>query len=117
MSMNGTGGIWRINAIKDSGGWSSSTLTEDLDLSYRALMKGWDFLYLVDVPVPGELPPQVQAYKMQQARWATGSTECLIKHAVPLNAIQPLFTCQKIYGFNAPLPIPCPTYHSAWYFY
>ncbi len=84
MSMNGTGGIWRIQAINDAGGWSSSTLTEDLDLSYRALMKGWDFLYLVDVAVPGELPPQVQAYKMQQARWATGSTECLIKHAVPL---------------------------------
>jgi hypothetical protein len=84
MSMNGTGGIWRIGAIQDAGGWSSSTLTEDLDLSYRALMRGWEFLYLVDVAVPGELPPQVQAYKMQQARWATGSTECLIKHAVPL---------------------------------
>lgn len=84
MSMNGTGGIWRVAAIEDAGGWSSSTLTEDLDLSYRALMRGWDFLYLVDVPVPGELPPQVQSYKMQQARWATGSTECLIKHAVPL---------------------------------
>lgn len=84
MSMNGTGGIWRVKAIEDAGGWSSSTLTEDLDLSYRALMRGWDFMYLVDVPVPGELPPQVQAYKMQQSRWATGSTECLIKHAVPL---------------------------------
>lgn len=84
MSMNGTGGIWRIKAIEDAGGWSSATLTEDLDLSYRALLKGWDFLYLVDVPVPGELPPQVQAYKRQQQRWATGSTECLIKHALPL---------------------------------
>lgn len=84
MSMNGTGGIWRVDAIKDAGGWSSATLTEDLDLSYRALLKGWEFLYLVDVPVPGELPPQVQAYKLQQARWATGSTECLIKHALPL---------------------------------
>lgn len=81
MSMNGTGGLWRTEAIKEAGGWSSATLTEDLDLSYRALLKGWDFLYLVDVPVPGELPPQVQAYKMQQARWATGSTECLIKHS------------------------------------
>lgn len=84
MSMNGTGGIWRVQAIRDAGGWSSSTLTEDLDLSYRALMRGWDFLYLVDVPVPGELPPQLQAYKTQQARWATGSTECLIKHGIPL---------------------------------
>ncbi len=84
MSMNGTGGIWRIPAIQDAGGWSASTLTEDLDLSYRALMKGWKFVYLVDVPVPGELPPQVAAWKIQQARWATGSTQCLIRHAVPL---------------------------------
>ena len=84
MSMNGTGGIWRVKAIKDAGGWSAQTLTEDLDLSYRALMKGWRFIYLVDVPVPGELPPQVAAWKIQQARWATGSTQCLLRHAVPL---------------------------------
>lgn len=84
MSMNGTGGIWRVQTICDSGGWSANTLTEDLDLSYRAQMQGWEFLYLVDVTVPGELPPQVQAYKRQQARWATGSTECLIRHVKPL---------------------------------
>ncbi|MFP4322661.1 MAG: glycosyltransferase family 2 protein [Anaerolineales bacterium] len=84
MSMNGTGGIWRAKAIEDAGGWSSKTLTEDLDLSYRALMKGWRFIYLVDVPVPGELPPQVAAWKVQQARWATGSTQCLLLHAGPL---------------------------------
>lgn len=84
MSMNGTGGIWRIKAIEDAGGWSAATLTEDLDLSYRALLKGWRFVYLVDVPVPGELPPQVAAWKIQQARWATGSTQCLIRHAGPL---------------------------------
>lgn len=98
MSMNGTGGIWRIKAIEDAGGWSSSTLTEDLDLSYRALMRGWDFLYLVDVPVPGELPPQVQAYKMQQSRWATGSTECLIKHAVPLIRSEKFSVAKKFMG-------------------
>jgi len=84
MSMNGTGGIWRVAAIEDAGGWSHATLTEDLDLSYRALMKGWRFIYLVDVPVPGELPPQVAAWKVQQARWATGSTQCLIRHSMPL---------------------------------
>ncbi len=84
MSMNGTGGIWRVKAIEDAGGWSSKTLTEDLDLSYRALVKGWRFIYLVDVPVPGELPPQVAAWKIQQARWATGSTQCLLLHAGPL---------------------------------
>ena len=84
MSMNGTGGIWRVKAIEDAGGWSAATLTEDLDLSYRALMKHWRFIYLVDVPVPGELPPQVAAWKIQQARWATGSTQCLLRHAFPL---------------------------------
>lgn len=84
MSMNGTGGIWRVKAIEDAGGWSAATLTEDLDLSYRALFKGWRFIYLVDVPVPGELPPQVAAWKIQQARWATGSTQCLLRHAGPL---------------------------------
>ncbi|NDJ87385.1 MAG: glycosyltransferase [Chloroflexi bacterium] len=98
MSMNGTGGIWRVNSVKDAGGWSSSTLTEDLDLSYRALMKGWDFLYLVDVPVPGELPPQVQAYKLQQSRWATGSTECLIKHALPLTLSRRFSPAKKFMG-------------------
>jgi hypothetical protein len=84
MSMNGTGAVWRAEALRDAGGWSAATLTEDLDLSYRALVRGWEFLYLPDVAVPGELPPQVQAYKLQQRRWATGMTECLIRHAVPL---------------------------------
>jgi len=80
MSMNGTGGIWRVSALRGAGGWSSATITEDLDLSYRALLDGWRFVYLVDVVVKGELPPQVQAYKVQQARWATGFTECLLRH-------------------------------------
>ncbi|TVR22816.1 MAG: glycosyltransferase [Anaerolineaceae bacterium] len=80
MSMNGTGAVWRVSAINAAGGWSALTLTEDLDLSYRALLRGWRFLYLRDVAVPGELPPQVQAYKTQQARWATGSTQCLRRH-------------------------------------
>jgi cellulose synthase/poly-beta-1,6-N-acetylglucosamine synthase-like glycosyltransferase len=84
MSMNGTGGVWRVAALRDAGGWSAATLTEDLDLSYRALERGWQFLYLPDVAVPGELPPQIQAYKRQQRRWATGMTECLIRHAGPL---------------------------------
>lgn len=93
MAMNGTGGIWRTATIKDAGGWSSDTLTEDLDLSYRAFLKGWRFRYIVDVAVPGEVPPQLLAYKIQQARWAKGSTQCLRRHAVPLmrsdlNALQ-----------------------------
>ncbi len=84
MSMNGTGGVWRRAAIEAAGGWSADTLTEDLDLSYRAFLKGWRFRYIVDVSVPGEVPPHLTAYKVQQARWAKGSTQCLLKHAGPL---------------------------------
>jgi cellulose synthase/poly-beta-1,6-N-acetylglucosamine synthase-like glycosyltransferase len=84
MSMNGTGGIWRRKVIDEAGGWTADTLTEDLDLSYRAFLKGWRFRYIVDVAVPGEVPPQLTAYKIQQARWAKGSTQCLKKHLGPL---------------------------------
>lgn len=78
MNFNGTGGVWRVQAIRDSGGWRDITLTEDLDLSYRAQLKGWQFVYLPDVVVPGELPPQIAAYRQQQARWAKGNTQCLV---------------------------------------
>jgi cellulose synthase/poly-beta-1,6-N-acetylglucosamine synthase-like glycosyltransferase len=77
MSFNGSGGVWRAQCIRDAGGWRDLTLTEDLDLSYRAQLAGWRFLYLPDVVVPGELPPQIAAYKQQQARWAKGSTQTL----------------------------------------
>ena len=81
---NGTGGVWRRSCIDAAGGWSSDTLTEDLDLSYRAQMAGWRSLFLPDVEVPGEIPPQLAAYKQQQARWATGNTQCLLKLARPI---------------------------------
>jgi cellulose synthase/poly-beta-1,6-N-acetylglucosamine synthase-like glycosyltransferase len=77
INFNGSGGIWRTKTIRDAGGWNDNTLTEDLDLSYRAQLKGWRFLYLPEVVVPGELPPQLNAYKQQQARWAKGGTQCL----------------------------------------
>ncbi|MDX1994686.1 MAG: glycosyltransferase [bacterium] len=80
LSFNGTGGIWRRAAIDDAGGWSHATLAEDLDLSYRAQMRGWRYLYLPDVAVPAELPPQIAAYKRQQARWAKGTTQNLLRH-------------------------------------
>jgi cellulose synthase/poly-beta-1,6-N-acetylglucosamine synthase-like glycosyltransferase len=98
MSMNGSGGIWRVATIQDAGGWSSATLTEDMDLSYRAFLCGWEFVYLVDVAVPGELPPLVHAYKLQQARWATGSTQCLLQHLPTLLCarVSPL---KKLMGF------------------
>ncbi len=77
MSFNGSGGVWRTACIRESGGWRATTLTEDLDLSYRAQLAGWRLLYVPDVVVPAELPPQIAAYKQQQARWATGSTQVL----------------------------------------
>ncbi len=81
---NGTGGVWRRSCIEAAGGWSADTLTEDLDLSYRAQLAGWRSKFLPDVEAPGEIPPQLAAYKQQQARWATGSTQCLLKLARPI---------------------------------
>jgi cellulose synthase/poly-beta-1,6-N-acetylglucosamine synthase-like glycosyltransferase len=74
-NFNGTAGLWRRAAIDDAGGWSGATLTEDLELSYRAQLRGWRFVYRPDVTVPGELPEDVQAFKAQQHRWAKGSIE------------------------------------------
>ena len=74
-NFNGTAGIWRRRCIDDSGGWSGQTLTEDLDLSYRAQMKGWQFNYLDHVLVPSELPDELNAFFTQQFRWAKGSIQ------------------------------------------
>jgi cellulose synthase/poly-beta-1,6-N-acetylglucosamine synthase-like glycosyltransferase len=74
-NFNGTAGMWRVACLRDAGGWQWDTLTEDLDLSYRAQMRGWRFVYRPDVVVPGELPPSVRAFKGQQARWAQGSIQ------------------------------------------
>jgi len=79
LNFNGTAGLWRRACIDDAGGWQWDTLTEDLDLSYRAQMRGWKFDYLPDVVVPAELPPQVEAYKKQQFRWAKGSFQVVRK--------------------------------------
>ncbi len=71
-NFNGTAGIWRRNAIEDAGGWQHDTLTEDTDLSYRAQIRGWRFLYLPEIDCPSELPVEMNAFKSQQARWAKG---------------------------------------------
>jgi cellulose synthase/poly-beta-1,6-N-acetylglucosamine synthase-like glycosyltransferase len=71
-NFNGTAGMWRRQAIEDAGGWEHDTLTEDTDLSYRAQLKGWRFVYLQDVECPAELPIEMTAFKTQQARWAKG---------------------------------------------
>ncbi len=79
MNFNGTAGIWRSDCIADAGGWHTATLVEDLDLSYRAQMKGWKCLFLPDIVVNAELPAQMNAAKRQQFRWAKGSIQCAIK--------------------------------------
>ncbi len=75
MNFNGTAGIWRRRAIDDAGGWSSETLTEDLDLSYRAQLAGWKTRFFPDVVVPAEIPETVSGFKSQQFRWAKGSIQ------------------------------------------
>jgi len=78
-NFNGTAGIWRRKCIESAGGWQHDTLTEDLDLSYRAQMAGWRFLFLPDVVAPGELPVEMNAFKSQQHRWAKGSIQTGLK--------------------------------------
>jgi cellulose synthase/poly-beta-1,6-N-acetylglucosamine synthase-like glycosyltransferase len=74
-NFNGTAGIWRRVAIADAGGWSHDTLTEDMDLSYRAQLKGWQFVYLPEVVSDAELPVEMNSFKSQQFRWAKGSIQ------------------------------------------
>ena len=91
-NFNGTAGMWRRQAIDEAGGWEHDTLTEDTDLSYRAQLKGWEFKYLQDVECPAELPIEMTAFKVQQARWAKGLIQCA-KKDLP-----------KVWRSNAPLP-------------
>ncbi len=74
-NFNGTAGIWRRKTIEEAGGWQHDTLTEDLDLSYRAQCRGWRFVYLKDVISPAEIPVELNAFKSQQHRWAKGSIQ------------------------------------------
>lgn len=80
INFNGTGGIWRKECIIEAGGWSAETLTEDLDLSYRAQLKGWSFKYLEDCVAPAELPVIMSAVKSQQYRWNKGAAETARKN-------------------------------------
>ena len=74
-NFNGTAGIWRRTAITDAGGWQHDTLTEDLDLSYRAQLRGWKFVFLPDLVAPAEVPVEMNSFKSQQHRWAKGSIQ------------------------------------------
>ena len=92
-NFNGTAGLWRRSCIEEAGGWQHDTLTEDLDLSYRAQLVGWKFIFLPDVVTPAELPVDMNGFKSQQHRWTKGSIQ----------------TCKKllptIWRSNLPLPI------------
>jgi cellulose synthase/poly-beta-1,6-N-acetylglucosamine synthase-like glycosyltransferase len=74
-NFNGTAGIWRRRCLEEAGGWQSDTLTEDLDVSYRAQLAGWKFLYLKDLVVPAEVPVDMNGFKSQQHRWTKGSIQ------------------------------------------
>jgi cellulose synthase/poly-beta-1,6-N-acetylglucosamine synthase-like glycosyltransferase len=74
-NFNGTAGVWRREAIPDAGGWQHDTLTEDLDLSYRAQLRGWKFLFVPQVVAPAEVPVEMNSFKSQQHRWAKGSIQ------------------------------------------
>jgi cellulose synthase/poly-beta-1,6-N-acetylglucosamine synthase-like glycosyltransferase len=78
-NFNGTAGMWRRSAIEDAGGWQHDTLTEDTDLSYRAQLRGWKFIYDPRIECPSELPVEMNAFKAQQARWAKGLTQTATK--------------------------------------
>jgi cellulose synthase/poly-beta-1,6-N-acetylglucosamine synthase-like glycosyltransferase len=95
LNFNGTAGIWRREAITSSGGWQHDTLTEDLDLSYRAQLNGWRFIYLKDVVVPAELPPDMDGFKSQQHRWTKGSIQVCKK------------TLGNVWRSDIPLALKC----------
>jgi cellulose synthase/poly-beta-1,6-N-acetylglucosamine synthase-like glycosyltransferase len=79
LNFNGTAGVWRRSCMDDAGGWAGDTLTEDLDLSYRAQLCGWRIVYQPEMVVPAELPVQIDALKRQQFRWAKGSIQTALK--------------------------------------
>jgi len=82
MNFNGTAGMWRRACLESGGGWEQDTLTEDLDLSYRCQLRGWKFVYLPEVTVPAEVPPDIQGFKQQQFRWTKGAIQVAKKSLV-----------------------------------
>ena len=88
-NFNGTAGVWRRTAIDDAGGWQHDTLTEDLDLSYRAQLRGWRFVFVPDVIAPAEVPVEMNAFKSQQHRWAKGSIQTCRKLLPRILRVEP----------------------------
>jgi cellulose synthase/poly-beta-1,6-N-acetylglucosamine synthase-like glycosyltransferase len=108
-NFNGTAGIWRRTAITDAGGWQHDTLTEDLDLSYRAQLRGWQFIFLPDLIAPAEVPVEMNSFKSQQHRWAKGSIQTcrkllprILRANVPLHVKAEAFF-HLTANFNYPL--------------
>ncbi|HZU82347.1 MAG TPA: glycosyltransferase, partial [Polyangiaceae bacterium] len=97
-NFSGTGGVWRKAAIADAGGWQHDTLTEDLDLSYRAQLAGWRFVYREDVVTPAELPDEISAFRAQQFRWAKGTVQTARKLLARLMRAE-LSTMQRVEAF------------------
>ena len=110
-NFNGTAGIWRRAAIDDAGGWQHDTLTEDLDLSYRAQLRGWQFVFVPDLIAPAEVPVEMNAFKSQQHRWAKGSIQTcrkllpqILRAKVPL-AVKAEAFFHLTANFNYPLMV------------
>lgn len=100
INFNGTGGVWRKTCIEDAGGWEHDTLTEDLDLSYRAQIRGWKFKYLEDVIAPAELPITMSALKSQQHRWMKGGAECFRKMWKQLLTAKDVKFMDRVHGLS-----------------
>jgi cellulose synthase/poly-beta-1,6-N-acetylglucosamine synthase-like glycosyltransferase len=95
---NGSAGVWRRQCLLDAGGWEADTVCEDLCLSTRAILKGWQFRFLNEVVSPAELPTTISAYKNQQSRWAKGSTQCLVKFGPKILTNQKQSLIARIYA-------------------
>lgn len=100
INFNGTGGVWRKACIEDAGGWEHDTLTEDLDLSYRAQIKGWKFVYCEHIIAPAELPITMSALKNQQHRWMKGGAECFIKMWKTILGAKGVAAADKVHGLS-----------------
>jgi cellulose synthase/poly-beta-1,6-N-acetylglucosamine synthase-like glycosyltransferase len=100
MNFNGTGGMWRKSTIVNAGGWEANTLTEDLDLSYRAQLKGWDFRFVETTEAPAELPMVMSAVRSQQYRWMKGSAEVARKHLWGILKSRDVSLSQKLHSIG-----------------
>jgi len=100
INFNGTGGVWRKKCIESAGGWEHDTLTEDLDLSYRAQLRGWKFKYMENIVAPAELPITMSALKAQQHRWMKGGAECFVKMWKTILTFKGVKLSDRVHGMS-----------------